>query len=183
MHEIEVKAVLKDKEAFIAALARLGCEFGPEIKQEDTVYVREVGSIETYLSNSAFLRLRVQNDGRTLFTYKHHPARIVTLDSAPLELELEVSSREVMEKILLIMGYKEAVRIAKHRRKTTYKNWEVCVDDVEGLGSYVEMEELAETTDDVPEIKERMQAFLAEQGVGEGDILRNRYDVMMLEKE
>jgi predicted adenylyl cyclase CyaB len=75
------------------------------------------------------------------------------------------------------------VRIAKHRRKTTYKNWEVCVDDVEGLGSYVEMEELAETTDDVPEIKERMQAFLAEQGVKESDILRNRYDVMMLEKE
>ena len=183
MHEIEVKAILLDKESFIEALSKLGCELGKEISQDDTVYARVVGTLDQYLSNSDFLRLRVQNDGRTLFTFKHHPGRIINLDSAPLELELEVSSRDTMEKILGLMGYKEAVRIRKIRRKTHYEKWEICIDEVEGLGSFVEIEELVEENDSVQEVQQRMEAFLAKLGVGTGSLLKNRYDVMLMQKQ
>ncbi|MDB4992376.1 MAG: putative Adenylyl cyclase CyaB [Parcubacteria group bacterium] len=182
MHEIEIKAALKNKEAFIKALSERGCEFGQEIKQDDTIYAREIETLEIFLSNSDFLRIRVQNDGKTLFAFKHHPGRIRSLDSAPLELELEVSSREVMEHILSIMGYKEAARVTKVRRKTKYQNWEICIDDVEGLGAYVEVEELADSNDDIVSIQERMRVFLAEFGIGEEDLINNRYDVMLMQK-
>ena len=187
MHEIEVKAVLKDKDAFLGALANLGCELGGEVSQDDTVYVRNIGSLDEYLNNAEFLRLRVQNDGRTLFAFKYHPSKhqpgsIIDLDSAPLELELEVSSRETMEKILQLMEYKEAVRIKKVRRKAKYENWEICMDEVEGLGAFVEIEELMEENDTVEEVRKRMEEFLAKLGVGSEDLLKNRYDVMMLQK-
>ncbi|MDB5189984.1 MAG: adenylyl cyclase CyaB [Parcubacteria group bacterium] len=183
MHEIEVKAVLTDKESFVKALADRGCELGPEVSQDDTVYAHTVGTLDEFLGNNDFLRLRVQNDGKTLFTFKHHPGRAINLDSAPLELELEISSRETMEKILDLMGYKEAVRIKKVRRKTTYQNWEICVDEVEGLGSFVEVEELLDANDTVQEVQQRMEAFLAEMGVGAEDLLKNRYDVMLMQKQ
>ena len=183
MHEIEVKAVLADKQSFIEALSNLGCDLGQEVSQDDTVYARVVGSLEEYLSNSDFLRLRVQNDGRTLFTFKHHQGRIINLDSAPLELELEVSSRDTMEKMLELMGYKEAVRIKKIRRKTHYERWEICIDVVEGLGSFVELEELMEENDTVQEVQQRMEAFLAKLGVGNENLLKNRYDVMLMQKQ
>lgn len=182
MHEIEVKASLADKEAFIEALCAFGCELGDEVTQDDTVYVRTTGSLDEYLSNADFLRLRVQNDGCTLFTIKHHRSRITNLDSAPLEHELEVSSRDTMEKILLLMGYKEAVRIKKIRRKTQYEKWEICVDEVEGLGSFVEIEELLEVNEGVQEVQKRMKAFLAKLGVDVENLLKHRYDVLILQK-
>lgn len=183
MNEIEVKAALTDKQSFIEALSNLGCELGKEISQDDTVYARTVGSLDEYLSNSDFLRLRVQNDGKILFTFKHHSGRIINLDSAPLELELEISSRDTMEKMLALMGYKEAVRIKKLRRKTKYQNWEICVDEVEGLGSFVELEELTEENDRVQEVQERMEIFLAKLGVDAESLLKNRYDVMLMQKQ
>jgi adenylate cyclase class 2 len=183
MHEVEVKAGLKDKDAFISALAGIGCELGKEIVQDDTVYVREVGSVETYLSNPDFLRLRVEDSGRVLFTLKHHADRVKNLGSAPLELEVEVSSRDIMEQALHYMGYQEAVRIQKRRRKGRYQNWEVCVDEVEGLGSFVELEELIAENENVQAIQERMAAFLSSVGVDPGNRLRDRYDVLLLQKQ
>lgn len=183
MHEVEVKAVLKDKEALIQALKNLGCELGEEISQDDTVYARVVGTLEEFLSNNDFLRIRVQNNGQILFTFKHHPGRIVNLTSAPLEHELEISSRETMVHILDLMGYTEAVRIKKVRRKTHYEKWEICIDDVEGLGTFVEIEELLDANDTQQEVRERMETFLASVGIGTDDLLNNRYDVMLMQKQ
>jgi adenylate cyclase class 2 len=182
MHEIEVKAALKNKVDFIGELAKRGCELGPVITQDDTIYVRETGTLEVYLSNSDFLRIRVEGSGRILFTFKHHAGRIVNLDSAPFEMELEVSSRETMEQILSHMGYKEAARVKKQRQKGRYEKWEICVDDVEGFGSFVELEELSSVDDDISGIQKHMQEVLSELGVDANDFIKNRYDVMLLQK-
>ena len=182
MHEVEVKAVLEDTNGFVERLMEYGCELGPEILQQDTVFVRETGSVAVYLSNPDFLRLRVEDGERTLFTFKHHPMRVADTDAAPLELEVEVSSREAMEKILLLMGYQEAVSVTKRRRKGAYKGWEVCVDEVDGLGSFVELEEMVATRDNVATIQKRMTDFLLELGVDAGKRFKDRYDILLLEK-
>jgi adenylate cyclase, class 2 len=81
------------------------------------------------------------------------------------------------------MGYQEAVRIQKRRRKGRYQNWEVCVDEVEGLGFFVELEELIAENENVQAIQERMAAFLSSVGVDPGNRLRDRYDVLLLQKQ
>lgn len=182
MHEVEVKAVLPNPEAFIAKLSEHGCQLGPEITQDDTVFVREVGSLEIFLNNSAFLRLREEKD-QTLFTLKYHVDPADNHRSAPIEFELTVSSRDTMEQMLLQMGHQEAVRMKKKRRKGTYKNWEVCVDEVEGLGSFVELEELTDNPENVEQIQHRMKTFLAELGVQAGDQALYRYDILLLQKK
>ncbi|MEA2701333.1 MAG: adenylate cyclase, class 2 [Candidatus Parcubacteria bacterium] len=183
MHEVEVKAALGDKQGFIAKLAERGCELLAEIAQDDTVYVRETGSLEVFLGNHEFLRLRVENNSRTLFAFKKHRTRSNDPNSAPLELELAVDSREKMEQVLLLMGYQEAMRIKKRRRKGAYENWEVCIDEVEGLGTFVELEELVGDRTEAAGIQERMKAFLAELGIDVGSELRDRYDMLLLNKK
>jgi predicted adenylyl cyclase CyaB len=180
MHEIEVKAVVRDKARLLEGLAALGCTLGEVIRQDDTTYVKDVSSLENYLKNSDFLRLRVQDDGAVILTLKHHPTRATDLSSAPLEHELSVSSRDQMEKVLTTLGYQEAVRIRKERRKGRHGIWEVCVDEVEGIGPHVELEQLAEPGTDVPTVREEMRQFLAALGVEEGDFLKDRYDVLLL---
>lgn len=183
MHEVEVKAAVRDKEALIARLAERGCTFGPEITQDDTVYVRKIGTLDTYLANDAFLRLRVENDGRTHFAFKKHTTRATDPNSAPLELELAVDSREIMERILLFMGYQEALRIKKTRRKGTYENWEVCLDEVEGLGSFIELEELTNDPETMTDIQDRMKDFLDELSLSGTSEIRDRYDILLLQQK
>ncbi len=146
------------------------------------MYVRNTGSVETYLSNAEFLRLRVQGDGTVLFTLKYHPGRAADLKSAPLEYETVVGSREQMERMLSLMGFTEAVRIQKTRIKTRFQEWEVCIDEVTDLGSFIELEELAKEDADVDPIHTAMHEFLASLGVVADDAGLQRYDVLLLER-
>jgi adenylate cyclase class 2 len=183
MHEVEVKAAVSDKDDLITRLAERGCILGPSITQDDRVYVRNLGSLEIYLANEDFLRLRVENDERTFFAFKKHTTRTTDPNSAPLELEVEVGSRKTMERILFLMGYQEAMWIKKVRQKGTYEGWEVCVDEVEGLGTFIELEELMDAPDTAADIQGRMEQFLDELGVSGTSNRRDRYDLLLLQQK
>lgn len=182
MKEVEIKARLKDVEAAKQALRALGCELSAPIIQDDTTYVRNPGPVATYLNNPEFLRLRVEGDGRVLFTLKYHPGRADDLSGAPEEHETVVGSREIMERMLSRIGFKEAVRTKKSRIKTRHNNWEICIDEVDELGSFIEIEELAEEGVQIPRIHEAMRSFLAAIGVPVEEGGLQRYDILMLEK-
>jgi predicted adenylyl cyclase CyaB len=121
MKEIEIKAKLRDKEAIMKKLESLGCEFEKMMTQNDVVYARNVGSLEHFRTNDAFLRIRTKNNSKILFTVKKPMAN----DLDALEHEVEVSSAEELEQALLLMGYKEAVRINKTRVITHYNGCEM----------------------------------------------------------
>lgn len=183
MHEIEVKVRVENPGPVMRALEALGCMWSTPITQHDTVYVKDVSSVDNYLRNNDFLRLRVQNGDTTILTLKHHPERADDPDSAPLEHELTVDSKEVMEQLLLTLGFSEAVQIKKARKKAKYEKWEICVDEVEGLGTFIEIEELATPDISVPETRERMRAFLTQVGIPAGELFTARYDTLLLEKK
>jgi adenylate cyclase class 2 len=183
MKEVEVKARLHDGAKARETLTALGCAFSEPIVQDDTTYVREPGSVETYLANAEFLRLRVQDDGTVLFTLKYHPGRAGDLWGAPMEYETAVGSKDEMEHMLLLMGFKKAVCTKKKRLKTRHGNWEICIDEVEGLGAFIELEELADEQVDIAPIHVAMRAFLKSIGIAVEDTGLKRYDILMLEKE
>jgi len=180
MKEVELKARLSEPSAQVMALEKRGCVFSQPITQDDAVFVKQTGTIEEYLSNADYLRLRVEGDGTTLFTLKHHAGRSDDPHDAPTEHETKVASREAAEHILTTLGFIQAVRIKKTRRKTRYENWEVCIDAVEGLGSFIEIEEMVPETADVPAVLARMQTFLESLDVKEGDMHIERYDMLLL---
>ena len=70
MKEIEVKARLKDKNHVLEKLTSLGCVLSEPIRQIDTVYAKIVGTLEEFLTNDHFLRIREKSDGRFIFTVK-----------------------------------------------------------------------------------------------------------------
>lgn len=183
MHEVEVKAVLKDKDAVMKVLAALGCSFSEPVTESDILYAEDVSSMEAYNRNSSFLRIRERGDGKIIFTLKYHPDRHEGRpDSMPLEHEVEISSKDEMEKMLLLMGYQEAVRIDKMRQKSHHKKWEICIDEVEGLGSFIELEELTDGKE-TQRIVDEMLAFLGTLGISRDDMFANRYDIALLKKK
>jgi len=177
MKEIEIKAKLINREEVISKLTSLGCVFEKEVTQNDTVYARNVGSLSNFRTNDVFLRLRVKNNTKVLFTLKKRMSN----DLDALEYEVEVSSRDEMEQALLLMGYNEAIRVNKRRVVTHYNGNEICIDEVENLGSYIEMETLAEEGNSEL-IQEEMFRFFETLGIKREDRVMSGYDILMFER-
>ncbi|MEK7194595.1 MAG: class IV adenylate cyclase [Patescibacteria group bacterium] len=175
MKEVEIKAKLRDKEKIIEKLTSLGCTFEPAVTQSDVVYAKNLGSVEVFNANDVFLRLRVKNKTKVLFTIKQRGVN----DLDALEHEVEVSPRDEMEKAILLMGYKEAVRVNKTRIITHYNNCEICIDDVENLGTFIEMEKLTEEGDSEV-IQEELFKFFESIGISKEDRVFSGYDILML---
>lgn len=182
MHEVEVKAALKDKESVIRALEALGSALSEPVTEEDVLYAEHGDSMDAYNRNANFLRIRVRGDGKILFTLKHHKDRHEGRpDSMPLEHETTIGSKEEMEKILALQGYGEVIRVSKVRRKGRHGKWEICLDEVAGLGSFLELEELTDGTE-TKRVVDEMVAFLGGLGISPEDIGVDRYDIALLKK-
>ncbi len=177
MREIEIKAKLVDKESVIKKLQALGCVFEPVITQNDIIYVRNGESLKEHQPDRAVLRIRVKNNQKVLFTAKRKMAN--NLDA--IEYEVEVSSKEEMEQALLLMGYLEVLRIHKTRIITHHNGCEIYIDDVEGLGMFIEMEKLAEEGDS-QEIQEELFKFFESIGIAREDRVLFGYDILTLQK-
>ncbi len=178
MNEIEVKAHLKNKEIIMQNLRDKGCVFEDAIVQNDTVFTQKIGSFEIYDTNEIFLRIRIKNNSKIIFTAK----KTLHTGLDCLEYETEISSYKQMYDALIIMGYKEALRINKTRIITHYNGCEICIDEVEDLGSFIEMEKLCEEGDS-KKIQEELFGFLQSVGVSKDDRVFNGYDDLLLLKK
>ncbi len=180
MHEIEIKAQVRDREALLAKLGSLGCALSDPVTQDDTVYAKNVGSVAEFVRNSAFLRIRVQGSSKTIFTVKHHEGRDANDPTGvPVEYELEISSRDTMQQILTVLGFREAVRVKKTRRKCRYQEWEICLDEVEGLGTFIEIEQMA-ALEEAEAAQKGMVEFLLSLGIEKEDMPAQRYDIALM---
>lgn len=179
--EIEVKALLKDTRSVQKRLEELGCVFSEPEKQDDVVFVQKTGSLENFLSNDVFLRIRVQNQSKIILTAKK-PVRKSPEELVKYEYEVVVDSEPETRGILSLMGYQQAVRIVKERQTCTYGTYEICLDTIEGLGSFIEVEQMGEK-EHATAIQSTMFQFLETLGISPQDQVRKGYDILMLEKE
>ncbi len=178
MREIEIKAKLKNKAQVVKKLKALGCVFSPSITQEDSVYTKNIGSLELYRNNEAYLRIRIKNVIETLFTLKKKGVN----DLDAIEHEVTINSKEEMEQALFHMGYKKAMEINKTRTITHFDDCEICIDDVKGLGSFIEMEKLTNAKGDAKKIQDQLFAFFESIGIKKSDRVMSGYDILTLEK-
>lgn len=178
MREIEVKAKLKDLKFATDALINSGVVLNEKVIQHDTVYVLEPGNVETYLKNKHFLRLRTVNNTKTLFNLKMNGENSLT----KIEHETEVSSREETHNMLIALGFKPGVVTNKTRITGHLKDMEICIDEVEGLGSFIEVERIT-NEGDAEVIQNEMFEFLKSLGVEKEERVFEGYDILLLKRE
>jgi adenylate cyclase class 2 len=180
--EIEVKARLEDAEAIKEKLVALGCEFSNSKTQDDMVWVENIGSLDTFLANKVFLRIRVQNGEKIILTAKKPKEKTGDGSLIKREHEVVVDSAEEARGILDTLGLKEMVRVIKTRRTTHYKDFEICIDEIESLGAFIELEKIA-SEEEAEKIQKEMIEFLATLGVPANNRVMKGYDILMLEKQ
>lgn len=173
MKEIEVKAKVTNRPALLDALAKLHIQLSDPIEQNDIVFAERLDNFDQFLPGVNFLRLRNQH-GKYLLTLKKSELN----ETESIEHETEVSNPEEVKLLLGELGFKEAVRINKKRQKAKYKDFEICVDEVAELGSYIELEKLVPEGDTIA-IQTELFNFLKQLGITDTDRVELGYDTLM----
>ncbi|MBI4262503.1 class IV adenylate cyclase [Candidatus Uhrbacteria bacterium] len=179
--EIEVKARLKDKNGVEKKLIALGCSFSVPKTQDDTVWTAMVGSLKTFLSNDAFFRIRIQNCSKVILTAKRPKTKTGQASLVKHEYEVVVDSADEARGILKLMGLHEAVQVVKVRRTAKYKEYVICLDEVEKLGDFIEIEKFGEK-ESAQKTQNEMLGLLQELGIPPEDVVKKGYDIVMLEE-
>jgi adenylate cyclase, class 2 len=173
VREVEVKFLVRDSETLINALQKRGIELSAPLRQDDQAYAPVGWCYGQSKLGVAFARLRTV-DGRHTFTLKRPAENALSCE----EHECEVSDRGQMHRAIVVMGFYPTVRIEKVRRTAAVDDVSLCVDEVTGLGTFLELERMVPT--DVPgaAVQEQLAAFVAGLGV-DAERTEETYDSLL----
>ena len=160
MREIELKYRVEDLETLLLALKSRGIELSEPVFQDDQAYAPAGWQFGDSKLGVSFLRLRTVQ-GRHYFTLKQPACNAQDC----LEFETQVSDRQAMHHAALHMGYRPTVRIAKTRRVATLEDCSLCIDEVDSVGEFLELERMAPDHADAQAIQADLAAFVSSLGI------------------
>lgn len=176
MIEVEVK-VRADHRQVKDKLKGMGARSVGVEKQSDTYYN---APHRDFAETDEALRIRCVN-GTSVLTYKGK--KLDTVSKTREEFETAVEGAEARS-ILLSLGFTQSGYVRKLREIFRYKDFIVCLDKVEGLGEFVEVELMAESDpgSDIEFHRKRIFDFFRELGIRESESIRESYLEMMIKK-
>lgn len=179
MREIEIKLHANDLASLEEKLKEQGCILSEPLHQYDRIYTYgdDVSVFTKGKSGHNVMRIRVTDNGAE-FNMKVQQTH--ELDN--LEHETTVSNPEAVHAILAALGYTPKIEVRKTRRKGRLGEYEICLDTVEGLGSFVELEKLAEDDADPSAVREDLLATLESLGLSRADEETRGYDTQIFQR-
>ena len=180
-YEVELKFPVESPDAVVAKILDLGAIKGDTRRQVDTYFnhpSRDFGE-----TDEAF-RIRT-TDGRHRVTYKGPLVDAVTKTRREIELPFGDTddAGEQFAEILQSLSFRETGTVNK-TRVFYHLQWqdlevEVCIDDVEGLGSFIELETVTGETG-LDADRESLLQLADELGLANSE--RRSYLVLLMEK-
>ena len=144
MIEVEVKAKIDDFKEMEERLSKIGAAKSKTEFQEDIYFA---SPIVDFAQTDEALRIRTTNNN-IFITYK-----------GP-KLNSEAKTRKEV--------FKEARTVRKNRQYYTYENFEISLDDVEGLEPYMEIEIALEDGSDYDDAQKKIFELFEKLGVTDG---------------
>ncbi len=187
MREVEIKARVLAEELLRRNLELAGVALGGVIFQHDEVFGwpdvvvgRETGRLADGDSTAPWLRIRTEIvDGATTHYWTFKQSQGAHLDK--LEYELRIDDVDAAKGMIAALGFVPYSDVKKRRQQGKVDDVTICVDAVEGLGMFVELEKM--TKDDVPyeKIADELWAILERLGVDRANEVTKGYDVLQKE--
>ena len=156
MIEIEIRAKVNDIEKVKDNLKRADAKF---IKTEDQI--DRIFGHSMFLDENKFIiegglsaRIRQVNDKKEV-DFKE-----ITRDKAGIEVSAEIGSVEDGLRFLKKLGFEEAFTLKKSRDVFEYNNFTICLDRVDKLGNFIEIEKLVSSNSEEEKIRQECMELL-----------------------
>jgi len=178
MREIEIKLRVNDLDEVEERLKQQGCVLSEPISQHDTIYSLPSKSIRGDFGDTKeghiAVRLRKQSDD-TIFNLKKQ----LTNEMDNIEYETKVEDGETMHQILQLLEWKPEVEVKKTRKKGKLGEYEICLDRVEELGNFIEIEKMTDDNADPEQARKELFEALKPFGLTEKDEETKGYDTQI----
>jgi adenylate cyclase class 2 len=175
MREIEIKLKVGNIDELEKKLTGAGCIFSQPISQHDTVYTYD-NSISFQEAKEGHIAIRIRHEDDK-FQLNLKQQRSNQLDN--IEYETEVKDANEVHQMLLVLGWKPETEVKKIRKKAKMGEYEICLDRVEKLGDYIELEKMADENANPEEVRKELFEILKPFGLSEKDEEINGYDILI----
>ncbi|MFC9426254.1 class IV adenylate cyclase [Streptomyces sp. NPDC056987] len=130
------------------------------VRQDDQAYAPSGWTPGDGKRGVSFVRLRTV-EGRRTFTLKPPDLN----EQSCTERETVVADRAQTHEAIMLMGYAPTVRVAKHRRTGVLGGAELCVDDLDGVGTFLELERIVSEEADEASVQAELAAMVTDLGI------------------
>ena len=107
-------------------------------------------------------RREQRNDGTSHCCITYKGANDSLIGQSRRELETRVEDEHKMRQILLALGFRSAAEVKKRRKEYKKEDLTVCLDELDGLGNYIELEVVLPETESKSATENRLREFLSE---------------------
>lgn len=173
MIEVEVKA--RAPEDIAERIATLGAVLLVVENHQDLYFN---SPLRDFIVSDEALRIRIKEGGARL-TYKG--PKLDQTTKSRLERTVKIDDPQQMEQILSSLGFVLSAQVRKRRSKYSYEGAVLAIDEVEGLGRFVEVEAEGEGEGDYEEQKRKVLSILSRLGLNES--IRSSYLQLLEEKK
>ena len=162
MIEVEVKAKIDDFKEMEEKLENIGAVKSKTEFQEDIYFA---SPIVDFAQTDEALRIRTTNNN-TFITYKG--PKLNDKAKTRKEVEMTIENSEKATDIFTEIGFREVRTVRKNRQYYTYENFEISLDDVEGLNPYMEIEIALDDSEDYSQVQNEIFKLFEKLGITDG---------------
>lgn len=189
MIEVEVKLKIDSAESIEKKLIELGFKKGQTLQEIDYYYN---GVDRDFRASGEALRLRLvesldgsavvaDRPGEPLIQMTYKGPKLDNVSMSRVEHQVNIDNFETMLSILSSLGYKPVEPVIKLRRELFSEEICACVDTVDGLGDYLELEIMVDEESQRENALDRISVVLKQLGYSISDTTTTSY-LSMLEK-
>lgn len=170
--EIEIRAKIKNIKNIEQCIVGLGAKLVKQKRQIDKYF----GEINLFKKLGYSFLMRVRNEGDKKFlTYKGAKLK---KDGVWEEYEFKIDNEITAEAMLKAMGLEKIIEVKKNRIEYKLNDLTICLDNIEGLGHFIEIE----SQDDNDINKDKLKNFIDKLDIKENQIIHKGYVTMLLIK-
>ncbi len=181
--EIEIKLPVEQLEGIKEKLLWMGFHKEATIRECDMYYNSEYHDVKKL---GEALRIRKSIDissGRIQAQINFKGKKIDQVSMSRQEYETEVENPECMEQILIALGFSPVAGVEKTRCYMKRNEMTACLDQVDRLGNFLELEVIASEESQREEYLYAMEQLLKELGLSMEDTVQSSYLSMLMEEK
>ena len=182
MIEVEIKAKIADAQAAEKSLLALGFTEARTVSEQDVYFNgndRDFRKTDEALRIRACKDLEADTENNTL-TYKG--PKLGSESQTRKELEISFEDPAKMKAILSALGYPPVLEVRKLRRMYHLGEITACIDQVDSLGDYLELEKLVDDKKDYPAAVGELYEWLSKLGIPKDSLTQYSYLELLLKQ-
>ncbi|AWR97224.1 class IV adenylate cyclase [Acidianus sulfidivorans JP7] len=175
--EIKLKLENKNLDELYNELKENGIKFIGEEKEID-IYFNSI--YRDFKKTDEALRIRHYNNSDFELTYKSPKIGTITKSREEITVKIPIEQEDNLIKILQKLGFNPVYKVIKNRKYFRDNNFIICLDNVENLGNFIEIE-----LDNGPEneLVEYVNKFLAKFNIKANKINKSYLELLVDKNE